>query len=179
MLILTTLPILFRQRPSENTNSFSYNQSTNLPLAPLTFSSFISGWAVSSMSTSLLCLCVYLLHFTSPVAAEMSRITALSLLCQPQHTNCSTAIIHTVPSIFDTPTHSFSSSYSSTFPVPLKDLPPLLIMGVGRERQQKTTEHMWKAESSLQEGVLSLHWGAQDCKASNSTYGVVPLYVSL
>lgn len=33
------------------------------------------------------------------------------------------------------PTHSFSSSYSSTFPVPLKDLPPLLIMGVERERQ--------------------------------------------
>lgn len=69
------------------------------------------------------------------MAAETSNLTALSLLCQPQHINCWTVVIHTTPSIFDTPTHSFSSSYSSTFPVPLKDLPLLLIMGVGREQQ--------------------------------------------
>lgn len=149
MLILTTLPILFRQRPSENINSFSYNQSTKLPLAPLIFSSFINGCAVSDVS--LLCLRIYLLGFTSPVAAEMSSITALSLLRQSQHTDCGTAVIHTTPSFSDTPTHSFSSSYSSTFPVPLKDLPPLLAMGVGEGATTHTTERMWRAESSLQD----------------------------
>lgn len=136
MLILTTLTILFRQRSSENINSFSYNQSTNLPLAPLTFSSFSSTDELSLRRPH--CCAYVFIAFVSPHLWLLRRpvsITALSLLCRPQHINCWTAIIHTAPSIFDTPTHSFSSSYSSTFPVPLKDLPLLLIMGVGREQQ--------------------------------------------
>lgn len=133
MLILTTLPILFRQRPSENINSFSYNQSTKLPLAPLIFSSFINGWAVSDVLTALPMYLSPWLHLTCGCWDVQYHCSLLTTSVSAQTVELP---LYAPPHLSLTPPHThFPLATPPLSPCLLKIYHRYSLWGWGREQQ--------------------------------------------